>query len=289
MEFLQTLGLFGIVVGIASGIITIVSYFLVTTSTKQKLLFTGIPLALILIFAGVVSLVASIAGKSSGPQISGTPTNMVTLTSGITATTSITPSPIPSPISTPTSVPALPCIVNVGNWTGGSSDWKTLNGMLLNDGTRFMGTGQTGPTIVAPCQLEGTADYAVEARIQVVSTASYQGGTCFGITVRGVSNTNGWQGYQADVDIDGCSSEGGDARILGSQFPNDFSLARTPFHPGNSWHIYRVEVKGNDIKFLIDGSLVVEVNDNKYLSGGQVGLWSYGVQLNVSSFKVIAL
>jgi hypothetical protein len=31
------------------------------------------------------------------------------------------------------------------------------------------------------------------------------------------------------------------------------------------------------------------VNDNQYLSGGQVGIWSYGVQLNISSFKIIAL
>ena len=215
--------------------------------------------------------------KSAQPTPIITPTQVLSMPSP----TAIPPTPSPTP------VPALPCIVNVGTWTGGSSDWKTLNGMLLNDGSRGMGTGQTGPTIVAPCQLNGTTNYAVETKIQVVSTSN-QPGSCFGITVRGDSTGNGWQGYQGDVDID-CSSDSGSARILGAQFPNDFSLNHTPFNPGNAWHTYRVEVRGTSIKFIIDNTLSFSVNDNKYLTGEQVGLWSYATELNVSSFKVVSL
>ncbi len=185
-------------------------------------------------------------------------------------------------LPTPTPTPSLPCTVNVGTWTGGSSDWKTLNGMLLNDGTRTMMQGQLGPTIVAPCFIERTADYAVEARIQVVRAGLY---SCFGITARGNPTADSWQGYQAIID-----GSQGNAKILDAQFANAYSsLAHIPFDPANDWHIYKFEVKGNTMIIVIDGSPLVEVNDNKYLSGGQVGLWSYGVQLNVSSFNVTAL
>ena len=55
------------------------------------------------------------------------------------------------------------------------------------------------------------------------------------------------------------------------------------------WHTYRMEVKGNTIKFLIDGAPIVETADNRYLTGGKVGLWSDNAQISVRSFKVIAL
>jgi len=46
------------------------------------------------------------------------------------------------------------------------------------------------------------------------------------------------------------------------------------FEPGGEWHTYRVEAKGNEIRLLVDGDVLAEVVDNKYLDGGQVRLWS---------------
>lgn len=43
------------------------------------------------------------------------------------------------------------------------------------------------------------------------------------------------------------------------------------------------------ITLFIDGSLLVSATDNRLLSGGSVGLFSTGSQINVRSFKVIAL
>jgi hypothetical protein len=282
MSFLLALSL---LVGLLSGGLSIYEFF--KNQPRRSTIFAIIALGL---FVGAFFLgnVPSLFANNN-LSVSGTSTPNTQQTGIASSTTQVSQTSTSAPSPTPTQAPSLPCLVNLGTWTGGTSDWKSLNGMLLNDGTRYMGTGQNGPTIVAPCQLQGTSDYAVEAKMQVVSTASFQGGTCFGITVRGSSTTDSWQGYQGDIDIDGCSSEGGHARILGKQFPNDFSLARAPFSPGTAWHIYRVEVKGNSIQFIIDGLPLVAVNDNQYLTGGQVGLWSYGVQLNVSSFKIIAL
>src|SRR5205814_385763 len=46
----------------------------------------------------------------------------------------------------------------LNGWTG-ASDWTVLNGMLHNDGTD---ASANSPTIVAPYQVEGITDYAVE-------------------------------------------------------------------------------------------------------------------------------
>jgi hypothetical protein len=84
----------------------------------------------------------------------------------------------------------------------------------------------------------------------------------------GISYLDGWWGTN---DLNGRIAEG------------------RPFDPGTDWHTYRVEVQGNAIKLLIDGAVMASVRDNRYLSGGDVGLWSNRYQLEVRSFKVIKL
>jgi hypothetical protein len=54
-------------------------------------------------------------------------------------------------------------------------------------------------------------------------------------------------------------------------------------------HTYRVEAKDNVIKFFVDGGLLITLTDNLYLTGSQVGLWCFGVQLSVFSFQVMSL
>lgn len=104
----------------------------------------------------------------------------------------------------------------------------------------------------------------------------------FGITVRGNSAPNGWQGYVAGVENGSTPS----AVIWADSLP----LASGNFNPEHNWYTYRVEVKGNAIKFLIDGAPVLEATDNKYLTGTQIGLLcTLAMQINISSFKVIVL
>lgn len=198
-----------------------------------------------------------------------------------------TPTPdASSPTLTPTVLSqTLPCAVNLSTWTDGSSDWKILNGSLLNDGTKGGWDGQGGPTIVAPCDTGTATNYAVEAKIQVISTQSYN--NCFGISTRGNPSSNGWQGYKAGVGD--CGGGLDKARMSGPNYYYDSQRKDASFNPGTSMHTYRVEVKDNTIKFSIDGGLILNMVDNRYLSGSEVGLWSQNVQLTVLSFKVTAL
>ncbi len=196
-----------------------------------------------------------------------------------------TPSPTPSQASSPGRV--LYETHDFKGWTG-TSDWKVLSATntLVNDATRDRSQPPYGPSIPAPYLVQGTNDYAVEARMQVTGTPIFPlYHPCFGITVRGNPVGGSWQGYYVGV---GCNS------YLTSVFITDVNtidayLKEVQFAPGTSWHTYRVEVKANTIRFLVDGGLLLELQDSTYLTGGQVGLFCYNAQLSVSDFKVITL
>ena len=167
------------------------------------------------------------------------------------------------------------------NWSGWSlrSGWKQLSGLLLNDGSNGDYNGRSTLLAPASCQPK-TMDYAVEAKIQVVtSSGDYSG---FGINVREVPSSPHEPGYSTYIDAASESS----ARI--SVVGGDV-LKSAPFSPGTGFHVYRAEVKGNTITFLIDGTVVLSVVDNRYLSAGEVGLWCANTQIELSSFKVVRL
>lgn len=218
------------------------------------------------------------------------PTSTPTPTQAIVpATTSIaTVSPVstaPDATSTdvtPTiqAVSGLPCKVDISSWTDGSPDWVVKAGVLYNDGSN---SSTNGPTIVAPCE-PGTNDYAVEAKIQVTNSSDY---SCFGLDFRGSSTQDGWQGDHADV----CSQD--IASISSYSYDNgNTTLTQTPFTAGLTMHTYRAEVKGNTLKFFVDGTLEDTTTDNRLLTtetGQGVGLYSQNIQLQVTSFDVVSL
>src|SRR5712692_12083009 len=167
------------------------------------------------------------------------------------------------------------------NWSGWhlASGWKRLNGMLLNDGSNGGYNGRS--TLVAPasCQPK-TMDYAVEAKIQVVQFSDQYSG--FGINVRGVPSSPNEPGYSTYIDSG--NSSGANISVVGGDV-----LKSAPFNPSTDFHVYRAEVKGNTITFLIDGAAVLSLVDNRYISAGEVGLWCANAQIELSSFKVVKL
>jgi hypothetical protein len=165
------------------------------------------------------------------------------------------------------------------NWSSWhlASGWKRLGGMLLNDGSNGGYNGRS--TLIAPvsCQPK-TMDYAVEAKVQVVTFSDNYSG--FGINVREVPSSTREPGYSTY--IDSASENGANISAVGGDV-----LKSASFRPGTDFHIYRAEVKGNTITFMIDGAAVLSVVDNRYISTGEVGLWCANTQIEMSSFKVI--
>jgi hypothetical protein len=195
----------------------------------------------------------------------------------------------PTPTSTP--VPAQPGdVLYQADWSSGlngwlgAGDWKTVGGMLVNDGSGY------DSQIFAPYQpgLAHNDNYAIEAEIQLVryTDTTFSSRASFSILARVDTNK---QGYQ----IGACAAFG--FFSCGTYTYNLFAsngsvnIADAEFNPGTEWHTYRAEMVNNTIKVLLDGNVVLQTTDNIFLSGGRVGLSSYRNQINVRSFRVIKL
>lgn len=186
-------------------------------------------------------------------------------------------------------IPTTPTPLYVANWSHGfdgwtakTPDWEAIDGMIYNTGTD---SGAVSPTLIAPYQVKGTGNYAIEVRMQVLA-GPFNG--CFDITtLRASIAGEDWVGYKAVVCENTVSIETGSIGSLVGHLPQ--TLKSTSFDPKKDWHIYRFEAKGTALSLLIDNKLVLVVQDSTYLSGGLLGLHSYETELNISSFKVIPL
>jgi len=232
---------------------------------------------------------ASIVAGSRTPQATATrtaePTPSPIRSATPTAMPASTPRPTaaPTPIATAASAPAPGTVLYQADWSSGLAGWpanfgwKWVEGMLVNDGSNH----DERKWIAAPYKPGDSTinDYAVEAEMQLVRGREY-GCPSFGIVVR--------QAYQVGACVPWAyirnSPSTAMVRVIGQD-----PLEKTDLRLDTDWHAYRIEVRGNSIQLLIDGAVVLETIDNQYLTGGQVGLLSNSVQVNVRSFKVIAL
>jgi len=218
----------------------------------------------------------------------GTATTAPTATPAATATTVPTATPAPSP--TPQPKPGE--VMYQADWTtgmngwSGSKDWKYVSGMIVDDGSVSQPSKDTW--IVSPYQPK-TADYALEVEIQTIAPkcGKQYGADDFGIIARATNDGAIVGGYHCAAGPFRGSPPGG----LGIAATPYFTLQTdTQAYPQDAeWHTYRLEIKGNTMTLLLDGTKRITVADNTYLVSGKVGLFSNGAQISVRSFKVIAL
>ncbi len=206
-----------------------------------------------------------------------------------------TPTPAPTPLPTATPTPSPPGAgtqlfpANGGNWSAGWSggdDWHTSGNLMLN-------SGQNISTSIAPYHPGdyNVNDYAVELQMQLnrfSDAGAMSGRDSFGILVR---SPDGRSGYTFSVcasafTMASCGTQDRETLISNGQQ----NIAENPYVPkAGEWHTYRVEVKGNSIKVLIDGTIYLSTTDNSYFSGGEVGLSSERSQISIQNFHIVAL
>ena len=78
-------------------------------------------------------------------------------------------------------------------------------------------------------------------------------------------------------------------RHLGFADIRGLPLDASNFTLDGAWHTYRVEVRFNRIKLLIDGQVYAQTTSNQFLSNRRVGLFSALHEINVRGFKVTRL
>ena len=165
------------------------------------------------------------------------------------------------PVTTPTLLPAG-IVLYQADWSHGLSGWpetqgwKVVQGLLESDAS-------SSSTFTIPYQPQGS-NYAIEIRMEIVRLLSQIGASSFDIFA---IKAPGRAGYQA-----------------GNGLPN-------AFYPRSGWQTYRVEVRGNEAIFLVDGTQISSATSQQTstLSNGPLGLSSQMIVLRVSSVRILAL
>jgi hypothetical protein len=165
----------------------------------------------------------------------------------------------------------------MNGWKGGA-EWKWIeNGVVGSDGGEGSNYG-----LLAPYH-SMSADYAVEAQVQVIRfTASSSGDV--GLLVRADMGENGYFcGIDATRNMMVALVRSGE-RLL-----TPLSMRGPKLPPGLQYHLFRVEVRKNIITCFIDGHQAAQAADNDYLTAGMVGLRAVNAVIDVHGFQVLKL
>ncbi len=178
-----------------------------------------------------------------------------------------------------------------GRGLGGFAGWTESDGTplrgwsLAGDMLVSTGTDAGKGTIIPPYQpgKHMIADYAVEAQIQLQQTLPGASGyPNYGLQARG----QGGYGYFAVYEADGHAGYPEIWNIHGyTRIAAKFFLQFNP----HIWHTYREEVVGKDVRFLIDGVMVLHGQNTQWTDGGFAGLYAYYARIAVRSFTIRAL
>jgi hypothetical protein len=135
------------------------------------------------------------------------------------------------------------------------------------------------------------AAFAVEAEVRVNGLLDSVCDQSFGLTA-GVPKAA--QVFGGGL-IFPCASDKARARLTDVSiwedgYNADPVLAEETFDPGDDWHTYRFELRGDELRLLVDGADVVsgtlEAPIDTSSGDAQAGLWAQGVQLEVRKVSV---
>lgn len=196
------------------------------------------------------------------------------------------------PTLTPTEAVAPGTVLYQANWLHGFAGWKGSSGWSVVQG-ELQGNSPDTISITAP-YMPKVANYAVEARIQVVRLLQKNGGF-YSIFASQVPGKDGYQAGVSDLKGPGPRPNGSNAQLqiyiepFGAMAPGSFRPSDND--PGTQWHTYQVDVQGNAATLIVDGvtTTTVSSTQTEMLSNGPLGLSCGMVVLRVSSFRIMAL
>jgi len=197
----------------------------------------------------------------------------------------------PSP--TPTPLPAG-IVLYQADWSHGLVGWQETQGWKVVQGQ--LETDSSGSATLTIPYRPPVSNYAIEIRLRIVQLLSQIGGSSFAIFA---TKAPGKDGYEAGVNtILGTAPHPMAAHpaSLVSLDPSDDTAPGSglpiAYYPRSGWHIYRVEVRGNEARLLVDGIQVgnsVRSERAKVLSNGPLGLSSELLVLRVSSIRILTV
>jgi hypothetical protein len=169
-----------------------------------------------------------------------------------------------------------------------TGSWSASADALVNEGSSAVAE----PWLVISAV--PSAAFAVEAEIRVNGLLDSVCDQSFGLTA---GSPGADQMYGGGV-IFPCAAESARARLTDVSvwedgYNADPVLAEETFDPGDDWHTYRFELRGDQLRLLVDGADVVSGTLDAPLdpstADAEAGLWAQGVQLEVRKVSVHSL
>ena len=167
------------------------------------------------------------------------------------------------------------------DWSQGLQGWQNTQGWKVELG-QLVSDGIRESTLLAPYKVN-VPNYAVEARVLVV-----QGGIRFALVAQKATNKDG---FQASIfQLAKKAPFRGYAQVT-TDTMNYRLLEANDYMPSTRWHTYRVEVRGPQAEFFIDGTDTSSAvsTASSVLSQGPLGLYANRVVVHISSFRIVAL
>jgi hypothetical protein len=169
-----------------------------------------------------------------------------------------------------------------------SGSWSVSEDTLVNPGS----SATAEPWLVLSAV--PSADFAVEAEIRVSGRLESVCDQSFGLTA---GSPGAGQVFGGGL-LFPCASDTARARLTDvtvweDGYNADPVLAEETFDPGNEWHTYRFELRGDELRLLVDGADVVsgtlDAPIDPSTADAEAGLWAQGVHLEVRKVSVHSL
>jgi hypothetical protein len=158
--------------------------------------------------------------------------------------------------------------------TAGSIGWKTANSLLINHGDagsfdRIEVAVPVGRAFAVEAQMQGDPDTGAfgiwRQRHMGTYRLGYSAGKLF---------------FASDRTQDGFAN----ADVVLAR-----SLASVDFFPGNDWHTYRFEAARTHFRALVDGVLMLEMDDSRFPGEVGNGVWTDAAAAQVRDYRLIEL
>jgi hypothetical protein len=168
-----------------------------------------------------------------------------------------------------------------------SGSWSATADALVNEGSSAVAE----PWLVVSAV--PSASFAVEAEMRVSGLLDSVCDQSFGLTAGapGVDRVYG-VGLLFPCAAETARARLTDVSVWEDGYNADPVLAEETFDPGDDWHTYRFELRGDDLRLLVDGADVVTGTLDAPIDAsaeGQAGLWAQGVGLEVRKVSVHSL
>jgi hypothetical protein len=181
----------------------------------------------------------------------------------------------------------------------GFDDWTDgyfggfANQFTVQDGILVAEEG--GYTVLYAPYLTTSPDYILEAEIQLIPPGPGTPETATNWTIAGLAARYKDNGFGEDDEGYTATTQGSGAEIEAEEFTSVGSMSGLPGaglpDVSEGWHVYRFELRGDQLRFLIDGVLIAEGTDSQFTgfgADGRVGIVASLGPLEVRSFRVLA-